>query len=738
MNNWKNSLTNDIFFIDSQIRNSTTNCNDMNKYYYYCDTYNDEIIKIFNILKLNLKKINPLITDHLNFLKKFKLKFKEEIKDEKDYVIFQISYSILRSFTDISHINKENNINDIYKSDSIITSASKSIENFKIWLNISYNINNIIKETDKLCQKKNRKLVFMCFTILIVNKLIKEQKKTIKNKSQIFYLLKCKIKDYIYLEMYETPFKIYRENSEIWIYINHHSNVYNITKKNSFSDKIIDFPKDHSFLNNILDISAYIDFDLLEDHFNERLEIQKIRKDELYDNINILLNEINKARLTNDNNSSKEFCKIFTEICDLIRINEILRNKKNILYYFPMILCFRGRIYYTSSISFTYYKEIRYCLHKGEYEINEKPNFHYLCKTVNDEIDKHVIKLDRLINYKFDKFNKDIIRSVLWIMVSIADIKKKKLGESIELDRFIEHGIDIVNDEKRMENLDVYEKLKLKSLIKTLEEISKNIHIKRLISKDATASVFQHLIKILGYNSIESLKKCNLYSKNTWYDTYQYILDKWKTDENLKNNEIVNKYFTRKTVKKTIMTSQYGAKFPTCWKYFIENIQNIDELDELKKYFKKFYEFVNNDIGILENNSKSIPNKLKDLNFTVITEDNCKSDLNYLKQKKGQIKIIHEGFIKTKSLRNNLTVIDLIKTKSSSRANYIHVLDSAVVRYIVSIIPILTIHDCFLIDPRNISFLIALVNEAMRKTFHELKIEKKIDPKDIFSIFILI
>jgi hypothetical protein len=122
----------------------------------------------------------------------------------------------------------------------------------------------------------------------------------------------------------------------------------------------------------------------------------------------------------------------------------------------------------------------------------------------------------------------------------------------------------------------------------------------------------------------------------------------------------------------------------------------------------------------------------------VITEDNCKSDLNYLKQKKGQIKIIHEGFIKTKSLRNNLPVIDLIKTKSSSRANYIHVLDSAVVRYIVSIIPILTIHDCFLIDPRNISFLIALVNEAMRKTFHELKIEKKIDPKDIFSIFILI
>jgi nucleoside-diphosphate-sugar epimerase len=91
-------------------------------------------------------------------------------------------------------------------------------------------------------------------------------------------------------------------------------------------------------------------------------------------------------------------------------------------------------------------------------------------------------------------------------------------------------------------------------------------------------------------------------------------------------------------------------------------------------------------------------------------------------------------------IREQLTIFgnDYDTLDGTCIRDYIHVLDSAVVRYIVSIIPILTIHDCFLIDPRNISFLIALVNDAMRKTFHELKIEKKIEPKDIFSIFILI
>jgi hypothetical protein len=46
--------------------------------------------------------------------------------------------------------------------------------------------------------------------------------------------------------------------------------------------------------------------------------------------------------------------------------------------------------------------------------------------------------------------------------------------------------------------------------IMIIEEIEKNIYIKRPISKDATASVFQHLIKILGYKNEKSLEMCNM------------------------------------------------------------------------------------------------------------------------------------------------------------------------------------------------------------------------------------
>ena len=132
MSEKENNLINDIFLIDSQVYYTDKICNDKNKYYDYCNIYHKELLKIYNILKLEIKKITPLISDHLNVLEKLEIKFNNEIKNEKEYVIFQISYAILRSFTDISHINKEENIDDIYKSDSVISSACKSIENFKI------------------------------------------------------------------------------------------------------------------------------------------------------------------------------------------------------------------------------------------------------------------------------------------------------------------------------------------------------------------------------------------------------------------------------------------------------------------------------------------------------------------------------------------------------------------------------------------------------------------------------
>jgi hypothetical protein len=57
--------------------------------------------------------------------------------------------------------------------------------------------------------------------------------------------------------------------------------------------------------------------------------------------------------------------------------------------------------------------------------------------------------------------------------------------------------------------------MKMDYYTKIIKEIENKIYKKRLISKDATASVFQHLIKILGPKDDNSLKYCNMDSKDT-------------------------------------------------------------------------------------------------------------------------------------------------------------------------------------------------------------------------------
>jgi hypothetical protein len=143
-------------------------------------------------------------------------------------------------------------------------------------------------------------------------------------------------------------------------------------------------------------------------------------------------------------------------------------------------------------------------------------------------------------------------------------------------------------------------------------------------------------------------------------------------------------------------------------------------------------------VGLLQNNPKEIIEEFKKTNYIVELVDGTSVNLNYFKTKKGQIKIIVNGERKTKAELKLINEIDYKKIKSSLRANYIHTLDSAVIRYAITILPILTIHDCFLIDPRNVSFLISLINDAMRKSFHDLKINKNFSVTEIFSIFIII
>jgi hypothetical protein len=69
-------------------------------------------------------------------------------------------------------------------------------------------------------------------------------------------------------------------------------------------------------------------------------------------------------------------------------------------------------------------------------------------------------------------------------------------------------------------------------------------------------------------------------------------------------------------------------------------------------------------------------------------------------------------------------------------ANYIQSQDASLVRWVLRKTTLITIHDCFLIDYMNISYLISLINEGMNVEFHKIIDNQK--NNEIFSIFIII
>ena len=93
---------------------------------------------------------------------------------------------------------------------------------------------------------------------------------------------------------------------------------------------------------------------------------------------------------------------------------------------------------------------------------------------------------------------------------------------------FIKEGINVINNFDKFEKKNIYDFLKIKYYIYILNEINEDIYIKRFISKDATASVYQHFIKILDKNSLDSLKWCNLNNNDKWYGTYSFIINDFK------------------------------------------------------------------------------------------------------------------------------------------------------------------------------------------------------------------
>jgi hypothetical protein len=67
-------------------------------------------------------------------------------------------------------------------------------------------------------------------------------------------------------------------------------------------------------------------------------------------------------------------------------------------YYLPFLFDFRGRLYNTSSISPTFFTEIRYCIHFGKYDVSI-PKKHQLSDKINNILSQYFNKIEEIKKY---------------------------------------------------------------------------------------------------------------------------------------------------------------------------------------------------------------------------------------------------------------------------------------------------------------------------------------------------
>ena len=702
----------------------------------YEDIENIENIKLFNKIFEMIKKNKRKIIKDDNFKntieninKKFNINFDyfNYLKKTDDIIFIYLSIFILLSLNlDSNKILSE----DSFKLNTISDCCNKTeylYDKFRIFLKMKHDI-----EISNLDYKDVTKI----FYILINEKIIKEKNIYSDNKS--IKLIFIENMNYISVkEVYTNNFKHFEHNNEIWLYNDSFWSLKKIFKENLKSGEKFHLG-DKDLINKLCNNYFYIDLDNLIEIYDIFLNENKIKREEIKENYKKLIEEYsdnifvkNKLRIISKEISIYLKCFIFENI--------IKNYKNNIKYFIPFIIDFRGRKYDLTDISPTFFTELRYCLHLGDYNIERDLKDHFL----KEKIDSIILSYSYLVEEKF-KIKDNLKISFIWLLISLAEPFKNKIGSTVSIKEFIKKGLEILDNNRMIELLEYEDRLKCIYIKKILNELIKGILIKRLIPKDATASVFQHLVKCLGEFDDNSLKYCNMNSDEFWYDTYSIMIEKFnkkiKKNINVLSDEKYEKIFNRKNLKKIMMTRNYGCGLKKSFKYFKQSIKDLlynyseIEINEIDLVFVKFYNHISKENQITKWDINKIIEFFKD-NKKITFNDSSKTNFTYKKFETSRIDSSINNIRYTRVIKKMLESDDKKKYKIAIVANYIQSQDACLVRWVLNRIIIITIHDCFMIDYMNISYLIALINEGMRENFHSI-IDQ--DNKKIFSIFIII
>lgn len=689
-------------------------------------------------------KINDLISILLPEETDLEFKYYKTLNSKKKYNSFIFGTALVWSLNETFNIAEGSYAQ--HESYAIVHKLIFFVNNFKnhrnIFLNKHFEQDKNIKET--------LSAAFKLCSILASEGIL--EKKTIYiykiNKSRTFYLAK----NFSYtptLKIYTQPLK-YKKNFPI-LFAEHYSFSLDLLIPNSESGAVFEL-NNNEILKEMLLLKTNIDFDLLKEMFLEFLKCNELRENELQKEYLSFIQAYKQAISAGNNNLISEIGKklsIYQKANELLLIlKENFPKETN--FYLPWKYDFRGRTYFFSEISLTFNKEFRWCMYTGYYknETDLIPKWHYFNEKQYKILNQ---MLNEIANLKIDIKNKSIYvkYALINILICLAEVNKIKLGGIVHIREFVKEGIKIFNN-PNIENFKYEDRLKIKALCQIIKEFqfdfNKGLHKKRLISKDAPASVFQHLVLNFGWKDKDMLKWCNLNSEDTWYDTYTYFIDNWKKT-NIIPKEIAD-LFNRKSLKRVIMTTNYGVTYNSAVGYFKNEIivetesnhkitKDTNTWIELQDLFKNFFSFMGAWNNLLKD-PKEIEQYVAERGG-IITLNDAKVNVNYYKKGNDFVIDFKTGADRyTKTYTNLTEELDYKKFQVAIRANYVQSLDAALVRWAVKKTPIFTVHDCFLIDYANSTYIISIINEGMNEKFHDFhKIWEK-EKTTVFSFFIIL
>jgi hypothetical protein len=188
---------------------------------------------------------------------------------------------------------------------------------------------------------------------------------------------------------YVKKFEVYvRFGADPYIYNTHFSSIVSIMKQATYSDATFKIQLEQ--VDVLTQRSFYIDRSLLLKNYNLLLKSSSLTESSDLSNLfNRYSSKIQNFLNEKDLQSLKTYHSKLSKILTLIRIKTILDmyfSDKEL--FLPFMFCFRGRVYELGDLSFTFYKEFRYCVYSGVYG-DESEMFHPINSQINSTIDDH-------------------------------------------------------------------------------------------------------------------------------------------------------------------------------------------------------------------------------------------------------------------------------------------------------------------------------------------------------------